>query len=65
MLKFKRKFRRQRVKGRYLVRSKIEIDGSILEQVKQLNYFGCELSLDGEPDFDTKNKQISKYMRHY
>jgi hypothetical protein len=32
--------------------SKIEIDGSILEQVKQFNYLGCELSFDGEPDFD-------------
>ena len=36
------------------MRSKIEIDGSILEQVKQFNYLGCELSLDGEPDFDKK-----------
>jgi len=36
------------------VRSKIEIDGSILEQVTQLNYLGCELSFDGEPDFDKK-----------
>jgi hypothetical protein len=33
---------------------KIEIDGSILEQVKQFNYFGCKLSLDGEADFDKK-----------
>jgi len=41
-------------KGKHLVRSKIEIDGSILEQVKQFNYLGCELSLDGEPDFDKK-----------
>ena len=31
-----------------------EIEGSILEQVKQFNYLGCELSLDGEPDFDKK-----------
>jgi len=37
------------------VLSKIEIDGSILEQVKQFNYLGCELSLDRELDFD-KNK---------
>jgi len=36
------------------VRSKIEIDGSILEQLRQFNYLGCELSLDGEPDFDKK-----------
>ena len=40
-------------KGKHLVRSKIEIDGSILE-VRQFNYLGCELSLDGEPDFDKK-----------
>jgi hypothetical protein len=41
-------------KGKHLVCSKIEIDGSILEQVKQFNYLGCELSLDSEPDFDIK-----------
>ena len=41
-------------KGKHLVRSKIEIDGSILEQVKQFNYMGCELSSDGESDFDKK-----------
>jgi len=41
-------------KGKHLARSKIEIDGSILEQVRQFNYLGCELSLDGEPDFDKK-----------
>jgi len=41
-------------KGKHLVRSKIEIDGSILEEVKQFNYLGCELSSDGEPDFDKK-----------
>jgi len=34
--------------------SKIEIAGSILEQVKQLNYLGCKLSLGGEPNFDKK-----------
>ena len=34
--------------GKHLVRSKIEIDGSILEQAIQFNYLGCELSLDGE-----------------
>jgi len=41
-------------KGKHLVRSEKEIDGSILEKVKQFNYLGCELSLDGEPDFDKK-----------
>ena len=43
------------LKGKHLVRSKIEIDGSILEKMKQFNYLGCELSLDGEPGFD-KNR---------
>jgi nitrate reductase alpha subunit len=47
------------IEGKHLVRSKTEIDGSILEQVKKINYFGCELSLDGETDFD-KKKQIAK-----
>jgi len=42
------------LKGKHIVRSEIEIDGSILEQVKQFNYLGCELCLDGEPDFDKK-----------
>ena len=40
--------------GKHLIRSKIEIDGSILEQVKQFNYLRCELNLDGEPDIDKK-----------
>jgi len=45
------------------VRSKIEIERSILEQVKKFNYLGCELSLDGEPDFDKKNKEVSRKIR--
>ena len=53
------------LKGKHLVRSKIEIDGSVLEKVKKFNYLECALSLDGEPDFDKKNKQIPKNMRHY
>jgi len=44
------------------MRSKIEIDGSILEQVKQFNYLGCELSLDGEPDFDKKKNRFQREM---
>jgi len=44
-------------KGKHLVHSKIEIDGSILEQVKQFNYLGCAQSLDGEPDFDKKKNK--------
>ena len=41
------------------MRSKIEIDGSILEQFN----FGCELSFDGQPDFD---KRINSFQRrHY
>jgi hypothetical protein len=39
---------------KHLVRSKIEIDGSILEQVKQFNYLGCNLSLDGKPEIEKK-----------
>ena len=52
-------------KLKHLMRSKIKIDGSVLEQVKQFNCSGCVLSLDGEPDFDQKIKQISKNMRYY
>jgi hypothetical protein len=48
-------------KGKHLVRSTIEIDGSILEQVKQFIYLGCELSLDGEPDFDKKIDDFKEY----
>ena len=42
----------------------MEIDGSMLEQVKKFNYLGCELSLDGEPDFYKKNKYIPKNVRY-
>ena len=45
-------------KGKHLVCSKIEIDGSIPEQVEQFNYLGCELSSDGEPGFDKKIKRF-------
>jgi len=47
-------------KGKHLACSKIEINGSILEQVKQFNYLGCKLSLDGEPYFD---KKINRFQR--
>ena len=47
-------------KGKYVLRPKIEIDGSILEQVKQFNYSGCEFILDGEPDFDKKIKRFQR-----
>jgi len=48
---------------KHSVRSKLEIDGSILEQVRQFNYLGCELSLDSETDFDktNKNKDSKEY----
>ena len=49
-------------KGKHLMRSKIEIDGLILEQVKQFNYLGCELNIDGEKDFD---KKINRFQRIY
>jgi len=44
-----------------IIISKIEINGSILEQVKQFNYLGRELSLDGEPDFDKKKTDSKEY----
>ena len=31
-----------------------------LDQVKQFNYLGCELSLDDEPDFD---KKVNRFQR--
>jgi hypothetical protein len=43
------------------VPSKIGIDESILEQVKQFNYLGCELNLNGEPDFD--KKKMNRFQR--
>jgi len=49
-------------KGKHLVPSKIEIDGSILEQVKKFIYLGRELSLDGEPDFG-KKRNTSRSQR--
>jgi len=49
-------------KGKHPVRSKIEIDGSILEHVKRFNYLGCELSLDSEPDFDKKLTDSKEYI---
>jgi hypothetical protein len=48
------------VKRKHLVCSNIEIDGSILDEVKQFNYLGCELSLDDEPDID---KKINRFQR--
>ena len=51
-------------KGKHLACSKIEIDGLILGQVKQFNYMGCDLNLEGEPDFDKENKRVPKNMRH-
>jgi hypothetical protein len=41
-------------RGQHLVRSKIEIDGLMLEQVKKNNCLGCELNLDGEQTFEKK-----------
>ena len=36
------------------IRSKIVIDGSIIEKVNQFNYQGCKLSLVREIDLDRK-----------
>jgi hypothetical protein len=35
----------------------------ILEQVKKFNYLGCEISLDGEPDFDKKINRFQGLCR--
>ena len=48
-------------KRKHLLLSKIEIDGSILEQVKKFNYVGCELSLDDETDIDKKKLDSKVY----
>ena len=48
-------------KGKQILLYKIEIDGSIFEQVKRFNYVGCELSLDGEPDVDKKSTDSKEY----
>ena len=39
---------------KHLMRSKIVIHGSIMEQVNQFNYLECELSLVEEIDLDKK-----------
>ena len=49
-------------KGKYLLYSKIETDGAILEQLKQFNYLGCELSLDSVSDFDKKSIDSKVYV---
>jgi len=43
------------------ISSRIEIDGSIFAQMKQFNYLGFKLSLDGEPDFDPKKADFKEY----
>ena len=43
------------------MRYKIEIDRSILEKFKQFNFFGWEMSLGGEPDFDKKYTDSKQY----
>ena len=49
-------------RGIHLIRSKIVIDGSIMEQVYQFNYLGCELSLVGEVDLD---KKLNRFQHMY
>jgi hypothetical protein len=47
--------------------SETETDGTTLEQVKKVNYLGCELSLGGEPNFDQKKpipKNIGTVRKH-
>ena len=54
------------LREKHLVRSKIEIDGSVLEHVRQFDYLGCELSLDGETEAKLcfyQRISTSKYLR--
>jgi len=46
------------------VRSKIEIGGSILEQLRQINCLRCELNVEGEPHFDnnTDSKEYAALL---
>jgi hypothetical protein len=48
-----------KTKGKRLVRSKIEVDVSLLEQVRQFNYLGYELSVDGKKK---KKKKINIFQ---
>ena len=50
-------------KGLDKIRSEVirkELEISRIKDVRQFNYLGCELSLDGEPDFDKKKNTDSK-----
>jgi hypothetical protein len=46
--------------GKEPLRSKICVNGKILEQVDTFNYFGCALSYEGEKDMEVK---ISKFVK--
>jgi hypothetical protein len=48
-------------RGKHLVRSKREIDGTVLGKVKQFNFLRCELSLEGERRFDNKQTVSKEY----
>jgi hypothetical protein len=57
-------------KGEQLFRPKIEVNESILGQVKQFDYLGCVLSLTVNqtltpPPHRPKYQQIPKNLRHY
>jgi hypothetical protein len=45
--------------GKEPVRSKIFVNGKILEQVNTFNYLGCAMSYEGEKDVEVK---ISKFV---
>lgn len=47
-------------KGRRLVRSKLTVNNQPIEQVKNFQYFGCDISYDGETDVD---KKLNKFLR--
>jgi len=52
-------------KGKHLVRSKIEIDGSVLEKVKQFNYLEIRTEFRRWTRLWQKNKQIPNNIGYY
>jgi hypothetical protein len=49
-------------RGNEPVRNKIRINNGILEQVNSLNYFGCNMSFEGETDLNMKITSFIKVM---
>jgi hypothetical protein len=53
-------------RGKYPIRSKITVDNnSIIEQVSDFNYLGCNVTYQYEEDLNKKIKYISEYMGQF